>query len=66
MKHPSQYSTIPFNGLHVMFVDAGTVIKDQISGEEVTVTDTTCATKGSVVYVTKPVFDALKANVPTA
>ncbi len=64
MKHPSEYRTIPFNGVHVMVVDAGTVIKDERTGDEVTVTDKVIARKGSVFYVTQPYFDALKAQFP--
>ena len=47
-----------------MVVDAGTVIKDERSGEEVTVDDKTAARKGALVYCTKPVYDALKAQIP--
>lgn len=64
MKHPLEYPTTPFNGLHVMVVDAGTRVKDERSGEEVEITDTSAARKGSVIYCTQAIFDALKAQVP--
>jgi hypothetical protein len=64
MRHPSLYSTVPFGALRVMQVDPGTVIKDERSGQEITVTDDTVAFKGPVCFCTKKVFDALKAAVP--
>lgn len=66
MLHPSKYSTVPFNGLHVMVVEAGTSVKDGRTGEEVIVDDKTAARKGSVIYCTQAIFDALKAQIPEA
>jgi len=63
--HPSSYSTIPFNGVHFMEVDPGTVIKDERSGESVTVEDDTAAFKGNVCFCTKKTLDAIRAAVPT-
>ncbi len=62
MKSPGFYATTPFNGMHVMVVDDGTVVRDERSGEEVTVDDKTVAAKGAVLYCTQSVFDALKAH----
>ena len=56
-------STIPFAGVHVMVVDAGTKITDERSGDEVIIDDENCAAKGSVIYCTQKIFDALKAQV---
>jgi hypothetical protein len=64
MKHPSHYATTPFNGLHVMVVDAGTAITDERSGQTIVVDDRTAARKGTVLYCTQANFDALKARVP--
>lgn len=63
MQHPAKYSTIPLGACHIMVVDAGTVIKDDRSGEEVTIDNETAASKGPLVYCTKAVYDALKAKV---
>jgi hypothetical protein len=63
MKNPNIYATTPFHGMHVMVVDGGTVVRDERSGEEVTVDDKTVAAKGPVLYCTQPVFDAMKARV---
>jgi hypothetical protein len=60
MKHPKDYSPVHFNGFHVVVVDAGTTIKDERSGDEVTVDDTTACRKGTVIYCTDPVFQSLK------
>lgn len=63
MKHPSEYATVPFTGMHVMVVDAGTVITDERTGEEITVNDSTVASNGAVIYCTQVVFEALKHAV---
>lgn len=65
MMHPSSYSTVPFNGVHFMEVDPGTVVTDERSGESVTVDDDTVAFKGRVCFCTKKIFEALKAALPT-
>ncbi len=64
MKHPSEYSTVPFNGLHVMVVDAGTAIFDERSGQTIVVDDNVSARKGTVLYCTQAIFDALVARIP--
>ena len=66
MTHPAFYKTVPFNGLQIMQVDPGTVVKDERSGEEVTVTDDTVAVKGRVMFCTKRIFDRLKEEIPDA
>lgn len=65
MKHPSEYPVTAFGGIHVMVVDAGTVVKDERSGEEIEITDRTSASKGALLYCTQAVFDALKARAKT-
>lgn len=62
MRHPSEYSTVPFGATRVMVVDAGTVIKDDRSGQEVTITDQTACSKGNVIFCTEATFEALKAH----
>ena len=62
MKHPSEYTTVPFNGMHVMVVDAGTKITNERTGEEIVVDDNTIARKGSVIWCTKAVFEELKSK----
>jgi hypothetical protein len=62
MRHPSEYTTTPFGGLHIMQVDAGTVITDERTGERITVDDETAAKKGSVVYCTAKIYEAIKAR----
>jgi hypothetical protein len=49
--------------MHVMVVDAGTVIKDERTGSEIEVTDSSWATKGGVIYCTRAIFEALKKAV---
>ena len=61
MKHPSAYTTIPFEGYHVMIVDSGTKVKDERSGEELEVTDTSIARKGTLIWCTQASFDQLRA-----
>ena len=63
MRHPSEYTTTPFHGLQIMVVDAGTVIKDERSGQEATITDSSYTIKGRLMYCTQPVFDKLKRHV---
>lgn len=65
MTHPAFYQTVPFNGLHVMEVDPGTVVTDERTGQKITVDDETMAVKGSVCFVTKKVFEAIKARIPS-
>lgn len=48
-----------------MEVDAGTVIKDERTGKELTVSDTETVFKGNVMFCTKRTFDLLKEKVPT-
>lgn len=62
MKHPSEYATVPFAGMHVMVVDAGTKITNERTGEEITVNDSTVASNGAVIYCTQAVFDDLKSR----
>lgn len=64
MKSPSEYFTEAFGSMRVMEVDAGTVIKDERSGEAITVDDETVAVKGRVMFCTRKVFDKLKSEVP--
>jgi hypothetical protein len=64
MRHPSKYSAVPFSGLHVMVVDAGTAITDERSGQTIIVDDDSAVRKGAVLYCTQAIFDALKARVP--
>lgn len=63
MSDPSSYSTVPFHGLHVMKVDAGSVITDERTGQSVTVDDDTVAFKGRVCFCTEKIFEALKLRV---
>ncbi len=63
MRHPSEYTTVPFGALHVMQVDAGTVITDERTGQTITVDDETAAVKGNVMFLTEAKFEALKAHV---
>jgi len=55
--------TVPFAGMHVMVVDAGTKVTDERSGEEVIIDDETAAAKGPVIYCTQKIFDALKDKI---
>lgn len=64
MRHPSEYTTMPMGGLHVMQVDPGTVIER--TGETITVDDETTAVKGRVVFCTEKVFEALKTQAAPA
>lgn len=62
MRNPIEYNTTPFHGLNIMVVDPGTVIKDERTEREETVTENSAVQKGSVVYCTQKTFDALKAQ----
>ena len=62
MKHPADYSTVPLLGLHVMAVDAGTVVTDERTDQKVTIDDNTSCRKGNVVFCTEKTFEALKAR----
>lgn len=64
MTHPAFYKTVPFGALRVMQVDPGTVVKDERSGQEITVEDDTAAFKGNVMFCTKKVFDKLRDEIP--
>lgn len=61
MRHPSTYTTVPLGSMHIMQVDAGSVVTDEQTGETVTINDETCAVKGNVVFCTARVFEELKA-----
>lgn len=63
VKHPSEYTTEPFLGFHVMVVDSGTKVTDERSGEEVVITDESFARKGSVIFCTQNMFDRMKNRV---
>lgn len=52
-------NTVPWNGLHFMVVAVETVVTDERSGESVTITDTCAARKGTVIYCTQKIFDAI-------
>lgn len=62
MRSPADYFTVAFNGYHVMEVDPGTVVKDERTGDEITVNDETVAVKGRVMFCTKNIFESLKAR----
>lgn len=62
MRSPATYSTTAFGGVRVMVVDAGTVVRDERTGEEIVVDDATAAGKGGVIYCTQKIFDDLKAR----
>lgn len=66
MRSPSEYSTVAFNGFHVMEVDPGTAITDERTGDKITVDDETVAVKGTVMFCTKRIFDRLKEEIPNA
>ncbi|UIY28746.1 hypothetical protein LZK73_18645 [Neorhizobium galegae] len=66
MRNPAEYSTVPWNGLHVMEVDPGTVITDERTGKKFTVSDDEAVFKGRVMFCTKRIFDRLKEEVPSA
>lgn len=61
-RHPSEYTTQPFGGFHVMVVDPGTTITDERTGASETVDGRSAVRKGAVIYCTKSVFDAMKAQ----
>lgn len=63
MKSPSEYTTTPFLGMHVMQVDPGTVITDERTGMEATVEEDTFVTKGNVIFCTQKFFDKLKESI---
>jgi hypothetical protein len=62
----SHYDTLPLGGFHVIVVEAGTTVTDERSGDEAVITDTSCCTKGDLLYCTQAVFDALKAHIQRA
>lgn len=62
MRHPSDYTTIPLGALHIMEVDAGTVITDERSGQFQKVDDDNFVVKGNVVFCTAKTYEALKAR----
>jgi hypothetical protein len=63
MRHPSEYYTVPLGAMHIMVVDAGTIITDERSGEKATIDDKTSAVKGRLLYCTERVFEAMKAQM---
>lgn len=65
MRSPSEYFTEAFGAMHLMKVDPGTVVKDERTGDEITVDDETVAVKGRVMFCTEKVFDKLKQEFPT-
>lgn len=66
MRNPILNNASPFNGVKVMEVEPGTVIKDERSGKSKTVTDDTVVFKGNVMFCTKPMVDRLKREVKPA
>lgn len=58
-------ATIPFGGMHIMPVDPGTVVTDERTGERATITDTSFAVKGRVMWVTHATYEAMKAALPS-
>jgi len=64
MKHPSEYTTALYGGIHVMEVDAGTVITDERTQTKITVDDETSAFKGNVMWCTARTVEKLKAAIP--
>ena len=63
MTHPAFYTTEPFGSMHVMAVDPGTVIKDERSGESVTIDEQTFAVKGRVIWCTHTTADRLREHI---
>jgi hypothetical protein len=63
MKHPSEYTTIPLYGFHVMIVDEGTTITDEASGEEALINGEEMVFKGTLIYCTQPIYEALVAEI---
>lgn len=53
-----------FDGIEIIVVEPGTVIKNEKTGEEYTVTGDNFVTDHGVIYCTKAYFDKLKASVP--
>lgn len=49
-------------GVLVRAVPAGTVIRDDATGEELTVTETSAVFRGAEVFVTVGQYEALKAH----
>ncbi len=64
MSNPLLRDVMPFAGIDVIVVEAGTKIIDDRTGEEVVVDDKTAAGTHDKLYVTKTVWDALKAQIP--
>lgn len=52
MQHPSEYKPQTLGAFHIMVVDPGTVVKDEASGREETVTDGSAVFKGNLIYCT--------------
>lgn len=61
MRHPSEYVTFGLAGMHIMVVDAGTVVTDERSGQSATIDDQNAVAKGRLIYCTERTFEALKA-----
>lgn len=51
-----------FGSIRIVCVEPGTVIKDESTGEEVTVDEEHVVRKGLVFYVTQTQYDAIKAR----
>jgi hypothetical protein len=47
-------------GLRVTQVEAGTMIRDERTGQKIAVTDDTCVRKGDTILCTERTFDALR------
>lgn len=61
--HPAFYRTEPMGAMRVMAVDPGTVIKDERSGDSVTIDDQTFAVKGRVMWCTHTTAERLRASI---
>tara|TARA_R110000851_G_scaffold32845_5_gene87862 strand:- start:802 stop:984 length:183 start_codon:yes stop_codon:yes gene_type:complete len=55
--------THPFSGVQIITVDVGTVIEDEETGQQATVTDDCFVTKGSRVWCTESAFELLKRKM---
>jgi len=54
---------IPFSGLELIQVEPGTVIKDDKTGAQYTVTDDMSVYHGTKMYMTQKVYEQLKAVI---
>ena len=55
-----------FSGVNFQIVPAGTVVTDERSGGKIEITDTQAAVKGRVMWVTLPMWEALRAKAREA